>query len=104
VLIKNLLQSIRLLSDGSKSFREHCVEGIVANEAKIAQLLNESLMLVTALNSSLGYDSASEPLHRSVHTHVARSRSQGRQKGAHRVSAVALFLTSTRRPTRMGRP
>lgn len=60
VLIKNLLHSIRLLADGMHSFEEHCVEGIVANEDKISKLLNESLMLVTCLNSKIGYDMASK--------------------------------------------
>lgn len=59
VLIKNLLQSIRLLSDGARSFTKNCVVGIEANEKRIETLLNESLMLATILNSHLGYDSAS---------------------------------------------
>lgn len=58
VLIKNLLQSIRLLSDGARSFTKNCVVGIEANEQRIETLLNESLMLATILNSHLGYDSA----------------------------------------------
>jgi fumarate hydratase class II len=57
VLIKNLLSSIRLLADGASSFTEHCVVGIEANEKRIGQLLNESLMLATILNKRLGYDS-----------------------------------------------
>ncbi|TXT11075.1 hypothetical protein VHUM_01826 [Vanrija humicola] len=56
VLIKNLLQSIRLLADGSRSFTKNCVVGIKANEKKISQIMNESLMLATCLNSVLGYD------------------------------------------------
>lgn len=60
VLISNLLSSVRLLSDGCKSFRIHCVEGIQANEKRIAQLMKESLMLVTALNPKIGYDMASK--------------------------------------------
>jgi fumarate hydratase class II len=58
VLIKNLLQSIRLLTDGARSFTKNCVVGIKANEKKINQIMNESLMLVTCLNSSIGYDAA----------------------------------------------
>jgi fumarate hydratase class II len=61
VLIKNLLQSIRLLSDGARSFTKNCVVGIEANEKRIETLLNESLMLATILNSHLGYDSLSPP-------------------------------------------
>ncbi len=58
VMIYNLLQSIRLLSDGVNSFTARCVSGISANEERIAQLRDESLMLVTALNPHIGYDSA----------------------------------------------
>ncbi|CEP63372.1 fumarase FUM1 LALA0_S08e00914g [Lachancea lanzarotensis] len=60
VMISNLLSSIRLLGDGCNSFRIHCVDGIVANKEKIGKLLNESLMLVTALNPKIGYDAASK--------------------------------------------
>lgn len=56
VLIQNLLRSIRLLGDGAKSFTDHCVVGIKANEEKISRIMNESLMLATCLNSVLGYD------------------------------------------------
>lgn len=52
------LQSIRLLADASDSFREHCVEGIQANEPRIRALLEQSLMLVTALAPKIGYDQA----------------------------------------------
>jgi fumarate hydratase class II len=57
VIIKNVLQSVRLLADASRSFTKHCVVGIEANEKRINTLLNESLMLATILNSHLGYDS-----------------------------------------------
>ncbi|MEZ5536022.1 MAG: class II fumarate hydratase [Thiolinea sp.] len=60
VMIYNLLQSIRLLADGCRSFTERCVSGISANEARIAQLRDESLMLVTALNPYIGYDNAAK--------------------------------------------
>lgn len=60
VMIANLLSSVRLIADGAKSFRIHCVEGIVANEKRIEQLMKESLMLVTALNPKIGYDAASK--------------------------------------------
>lgn len=60
VMISNLLSSIRLLADGARSFRIHCVEGIIANEKRIEQLMRESLMLVTALNPKIGYDAASK--------------------------------------------
>jgi len=60
VIIKNVLQSIRLLSDASRSFTKNCVVGIVANEKRISHLLNESLMLATILNSHLGYDNVAK--------------------------------------------
>ncbi|KAJ9117833.1 hypothetical protein QFC20_000113 [Naganishia adeliensis] len=60
VLIKNLLQSIRLLADGARSFTKNCVVGIEANEKRISTLLNESLMLATILNSHLGYDNVAK--------------------------------------------
>lgn len=56
-MISNLLQSIRLLADGMRSFEKNCVVGIEPNKERIHQLLNESLMLATILNSRLGYDS-----------------------------------------------
>ena len=56
-MIKNLLQSTRLLSDSAISFSRNCVVGIQANEKKINSILHESLMLVTALNPKIGYDS-----------------------------------------------
>jgi fumarate hydratase class II len=52
------LQSVRLLADAAESFRTNCVEGIVANEARLAELLSRSLMLVTAIAPSVGYDKA----------------------------------------------
>ncbi|KAI9485030.1 fumarate hydratase [Zychaea mexicana] len=58
VMIKNVLQSVRLLADASNSFRKNCVVGIKANEKKINDIMNESLMLVTALNPHIGYDNA----------------------------------------------
>ena len=58
VIIYNLLQSIRLLGDGALSFAEHCIEGMTANTSRIAEMLDKSLMLVTALNPHIGYDNA----------------------------------------------
>ncbi len=60
VLIHNFLQSARMLSDGCRSFREHCVAGIEANPSKIKENLDRSLMLVTALNPHIGYDNAAK--------------------------------------------
>lgn len=56
LIAHNLLQSIRLLADGMRSFEHHCVVGIVANRDRIGQLLHNSLMLVTALAPHIGYD------------------------------------------------
>ncbi|HJQ59593.1 MAG TPA: class II fumarate hydratase [Vineibacter sp.] len=55
-----VLQSIRLLADGAESFARHCVAGIQPNRARIAALLEASLMLVTALNPHIGYDKAAK--------------------------------------------
>ncbi len=60
VIIYNVLQSIRLLADAADSFRENCVAGLEANTRQITAHLNNSLMLVTALNSKIGYDNAAK--------------------------------------------
>ena len=60
VLIYNLLQSVRLLSDMCESFRIHLVEGIQADKEKIAYFLENDLMLVTPLARAIGYDKASK--------------------------------------------
>ncbi|PYH97667.1 fumarate hydratase class II [Aspergillus ellipticus CBS 707.79] len=60
VMISNLLHSVRILSDGMKSFEKNLVHGLEANEARINSLLHESLMLVTCLNPVIGYDMASK--------------------------------------------
>ncbi|MCT9809019.1 class II fumarate hydratase [Acidovorax sp. Be4] len=54
----NFLQSVRLLADGMRSFNDHCAVGITPNEGRIAELVQRSLMLVTALNPHIGYDKA----------------------------------------------
>ena len=60
VLIFNLLQSIRLVADAVASFTENCVVGIEANRQRIDELMQRSLMLVTALNPHIGYDNAAK--------------------------------------------
>jgi fumarate hydratase class II len=60
VIIHNVLQSIRLLADACRSFTDHCVVGIEADRERITRLMNESLMLVTALNPKIGYDNAAK--------------------------------------------
>ncbi|PTU65185.1 MULTISPECIES: class II fumarate hydratase [Chromobacterium] len=58
LIVHNFLQSARLLSDGMDSLNHHCVRGMQANRPRIEQLLEQSLMLVTALNPHIGYDKA----------------------------------------------
>ena len=58
LIIHNVLQSIRLLADGMASFDAHCARGIEPNRERIGELLERSLMLVTALNPHIGYDKA----------------------------------------------
>ncbi len=60
VIIYNFLHSCRLLADAADSFRENCVVGITANEENLKRNLENSLMLVTALNPHIGYDKAAE--------------------------------------------
>jgi fumarate hydratase class II len=60
LIAHNLLQSIRLLADAARSFEEHCVRGMTANEARIGELVERSLMLVTALAPHIGYDKAAK--------------------------------------------
>ena len=60
VIAHALMQSIGLLADAARSFAEHCVEGITPNRARIAEHLEKSLMLVTALAPVIGYDRAAE--------------------------------------------
>ncbi len=99
VMIYNLLQSIRLLSDACRSFTDNCVVGIQANEARITQLMEQSLMLVTALNPYVGYDTA------------ARIAKKAHEEGTTlREAAVALGATTEEqfnewvRPAEMTRP
>lgn len=58
LIIKNVIDSINLLAEGIDSFRIHCLTGIEANKERIKQLLEQSLMLVTALNPYIGYETA----------------------------------------------
>jgi fumarate hydratase class II len=60
LVIHNFLQSVRLLTDGMASFNEHCAAGIEPNRERIAELVDRSLMLVTALNPHIGYDKAAQ--------------------------------------------
>src|SRR5207344_551768 len=58
VMIRNLLHSARILGDACGTFREFCVEGLQPNRERIDELVRGSLMLVTALSPSIGYDNA----------------------------------------------
>jgi fumarate hydratase class II len=60
LIAHNFLQSVRLLADGMTSFDEHCARGIDANRDRIADLMERSLMLVTALTPHIGYDKAAK--------------------------------------------
>ena len=60
LIIHNFLQSVRLLADGCRSFNDNCAVGIEPDRERIAKLMGESLMLVTALNPHIGYDKAAK--------------------------------------------
>lgn len=64
VIIFNFLNSVRLLSDSARMFNKYCVSGLKANEKVIKTLVNNSLMLVTALAPKIGYDKAAEIAHK----------------------------------------
>ncbi|OGT66759.1 MAG: fumarate hydratase, class II [Gammaproteobacteria bacterium RIFCSPHIGHO2_12_FULL_45_9] len=67
VMIYNLIQSIYLLADSARSFTHHCVIGITPNTDRIEKLVSESLMLVTALNTVIGYDKAAQIAKKAYH-------------------------------------
>ena len=71
VIIHNVLQSGRLLSDACVSFTDNCVVGIAANEVRIKHLLDQSLMLVTALNPFIGYDNAAKVAKKAHQEHLS---------------------------------
>ncbi len=83
VLIYNLLQSIRLIADSCDSFTDHCVLNIEANKENINTNLNNSLMLVTALNPHIGYDNAAKVAKKAYEENITLKE-----------SAVALGLLS----------
>lgn len=67
VIIANFLQSAELLGDVCKSFNKHCVQGILANKKRIDELVSKSLMLITALNTKIGYYKAAEIAQKAHH-------------------------------------
>jgi fumarate hydratase, class II len=66
LLIHNTLHSIRLLSDVCTTFRSYCVEGIEVDRQRVQEMVNRSLMLVTALSPVLGYDRAAAIAHKAL--------------------------------------
>jgi len=60
LIIHNILQSIHIMADSSKSFSNFCIKGLKANKKRIKHLLENSLMLVTALSPKVGYDNAAK--------------------------------------------
>lgn len=83
VIISNILHSLRLLADACESFTTNCLTGITANETKLTQHLQNSLMLVTALNPIIGYDNAAKVAKKAYNDNISLSE-----------AAVALNLLS----------
>jgi fumarate hydratase class II len=80
VLAYNMLQSIRLLADAARSFTDNCVMGIEANEPRIRELMERSLMLVTALSPHIGYDKAAQ-IAKSAHKNGTTLREEALKLG-----------------------
>ncbi|PWC39726.1 class II fumarate hydratase [Azospirillum sp. TSO35-2] len=80
VIAYNVLQSIRLLADAAVSFTDNCVVGIEANRERIARLVADSLMLVTALNPHIGYDNAAK-IAKKAHKEGTSLKEAGRALG-----------------------
>jgi fumarate hydratase class II len=99
VLAYNMLQSIRLLADAARSFTDHMVAGIRADEARIRELMERSLMLVTALAPKIGYDNAAK-IAKAAHANGTTLREEAIRLGF--VSAQE--FDGLVRPERMTRP
>jgi len=99
VLAYDMLQSIRLMADAARSFTDHCVVGIVANPARIRELMGRSLMLVTALVPAIGYDRAAQIAKR-AHANGTTLREEAVRSG-HLTAAQFDRLV---RPEKMVRP
>jgi fumarate hydratase class II len=99
VLVYNMLQSIRLLADAARSFADHCVAGLRADEARIGELMRRSLMLVTALTPKIGYDNAAK-IAKAAHANGTTLREEAVRLGF--VSAEEFDRLV--RPERMTRP
>jgi fumarate hydratase class II len=99
VLVYNMLQSIRLVADAARSFTDHCVAGIRADEARIRDLMQRSLMLVTALAPKIGYDNAAK-IAKAAHANGTTLREEAARLGF--VSAEEFDRLV--RPERMTKP
>ena len=80
VMIFNFLRSARLLTDVCHSFADHCIDGLQANRERIAEMVEQSLMLVTALAPTVGYDAAAKLAHLAFQ-HGSSLREANRQMG-----------------------
>lgn len=70
LIINNFLHSARILADGCEKFRMYSVEGTRLNEARIQEYLDNSLMLVTALSPTIGYEKASQIAHKALQENI----------------------------------
>jgi fumarate hydratase class II len=99
LLAHNMLQSIRLLADAARSFTDNCVVGIEADEKRIRELMERSLMLVTALAPKIGYDKAAR-IAKTAHANGTTLREEAVRLGY--LTGVAFDRLV--RPERMTRP
>jgi fumarate hydratase class II len=99
VIAAALLESIRLLADAARSFTDHCVVGIRANEDRIRELMQRSLMLVTALAPTIGYDKAAQ-IAKAAHANGTTLREEAVRLGLLSGEAFDRLV----RPERMTRP
>jgi fumarate hydratase, class II len=94
-----MLQSIRLITDAARSFTDHCISGIEANEPRIRELLARSLMLVTALAPKIGYDKAAK-IAKAAHANGTTLREEALRLG----DVSAADFDRLVRPEKMTRP
>jgi fumarate hydratase class II len=99
VLAYGMLQSIRLLADASRSFTDNCVSGIRADETRIRELMERSLMLVTALAPTIGYEKAAK-IAKTAHANGTTLREEAVRLGF----LSAADFDRLVRPERMTRP
>ena len=99
VIAYDLLQSIRLLADAAVSFTDHCVTGIRANEPRIMELMQRSLMLVTALAPKIGYEKAAA-IAKAAHANDTTLREEALRLGF----VTAQDFDRLVRPEKMTRP